>query len=110
MSLWAPWRTKFKESSYIAGKRLVDRFDYDISKEVGFCEMCIGGKHHRSHFQSTGGTCLKELLGLVHSDIYGKMNAKSIGGDKYFLTFIDDRTRYVWVYPLKHKVRLLIVS
>ena len=31
------------------------------------------------------------------------MNAKSIGGAKYFLTFIDDRRRYVWVYPLKHK-------
>ena len=48
---------------------------------------------------------MKELLGLVdvHSEIYGKMNAKSIGGAKHFLTFIDDRTRYVWVYPLKHK-------
>jgi len=31
------------------------------------------------------------------------MNAKSIGGAEYFLTFIDDKTRYVWVYPLKHK-------
>ena len=28
---------------------------------------------------------------------------KVIGGAEYFLTFIDDRTRYVWVYPLKHK-------
>ena len=31
------------------------------------------------------------------------MNAKSIGGAEHFLTFIDDKTRYVWVYPLKHK-------
>ncbi len=27
----------------------------------------------------------------------------SIGGAEYFLTFIDDYTRYVWVYPLKTK-------
>ena len=33
----------------------------------------------------------------------GKINAKSIGGAEYFLTFIDDRTHYVWVYPMKHK-------
>ena len=31
------------------------------------------------------------------------MNTKSIGGAEYFLTFIDNRTRYVWVYPMKHK-------
>ena len=26
-----------------------------------------------------------------------------IGEAKYFLTFIDNRIHYVWVYPLKHK-------
>ena len=87
----------------LAGKKLVDHFDYDGSKEIGLCETCIGGKHHKSPFPSTGGTCSKELLGLVHSDVCGKMNTKSIGGAEYFLTFIDDRTRYVWVYPMKHK-------
>ena len=39
----------------------------------------------------------------VHSDVCGKLNTKSLGGAEYFLTFIDDSTRYVWVYPLKHK-------
>lgn len=40
---------------------------------------------------------------MVHSDVCGKMNVKSLGGAEYFLTFIDDNTCYVWVYPLKHK-------
>ena len=31
------------------------------------------------------------------------MSAESLGGAEYFLTFIDDNTRNVWVYPLKHK-------
>ena len=77
-------------------------FDYDSSKHIGFCETCIGGKHQRSKF-ATSSTRWKEPLGLVHSDICGKMSAKSLGGAEYFLTFIDDNTRYVWVYPLKHK-------
>ena len=83
----------------LASNGLVNHFDYDASKEIGFCETCIGGKHHRSHFPRTGGTCSKEILGLVHSDVCEKINAKSIRGAEYFLTFIDDRTRYVWVYP-----------
>ena len=31
------------------------------------------------------------------------MNAKSLSGDEYFLTFIDDKTHHTWVYILKHK-------
>ena len=31
------------------------------------------------------------------------MGEKSMGGAEYFLTFVDDKTRYVWVYPLKKK-------
>ncbi len=33
----------------------------------------------------------------------GKINSKSLGGAIYFLTFVDDKTRYVWIYTLKHK-------
>ena len=88
----------------LAGKRLVHSIDHDVSKEkIGFCEACIGRKHHRSKFQSIGGTCSKEPLELVHSDVCGKMNPKSLGRAECFLTFIVDKTRYVRVYPLKHK-------
>ena len=38
----------------------------------------------------------------MHSDVCGKMNAKSLSGGDYFLTFIDDNTRYIWIYVLKH--------
>ena len=31
------------------------------------------------------------------------MNTRSLGGAEYFLTFIDDKTHYVWVYVLKRK-------
>ena len=32
-----------------------------------------------------------------------ELNVKSHGGAKYFPTFINDNTHYVWVYMLKHK-------
>ena len=85
---------------------LVNSFDYDLSNEISFCETCVGGKHHKSQMPTSSGTRSEELLGLVHSDVCGKISTKFIGGAEYFLTFIDDKTRYVWVYTLKHKARV----
>ena len=63
----------------------------------------LKGKHHRSKFPINEHERAKEPLALVHSDLCGKMNAKSLSGAEYFLTFIDDHTHYVWIYNLKHK-------
>ena len=57
----------------LAKKKLVDRFDYDMTSNIGFCEPCIGSKHHRSHFE-TSTSQTKEPLELVHSDMCGKRN------------------------------------
>ena len=61
------------------------------------------GKHHRHQFPTKGGKRSEEPLGLVHSDVCGTMNAKSLSGAEYFLTFIDDKTRHVSAYVLKRK-------
>ena len=75
----------------------------DLSDEVELCESCIKGKLHRTPFPSTSGRRAEEKLQLVHSDVCGKVNSKSLSGGEYFLTFVDDSTRYVWVYILKQK-------
>ena len=43
------------------------------------------------------------MLGLVYSDVCGKMSTQSLSGSEYYLTFIDDKTHYTWVYILKRK-------
>ena len=86
----------------IAREELVRRFDYDASKQIGFCETCVGGKHQRTPFASST-TQTSEVLELVHSDVCGKMQERSLGGGEYFLTFTDDKSRYTWVYILKTK-------
>ena len=86
----------------LARERLVDGFDFDASKQLTFCETCPQAKQHRTKFP-TSSTRAAEPLDLVHSDLCGKINIKSHGGAEYFLSFIDDKTRYVWVYFLRHK-------
>ena len=81
---------------------MADGFDFDAAGELTFCESCPQGKHSRAKFPSSDRRG-KEPLDLVHSDLCGKMNEKSLGGAQYFLSFIDDSTRYVWVYFLKSK-------
>jgi transposase InsO family protein len=44
-----------------------------------------------------------QKLGMVYSDVCGPFEVKSIGGNSYFLTFIDDCTRHVWLYLIEKK-------
>ena len=46
---------------------------------------------------------MSEPLELVHSDVCGKISSKSLSGAEYFVTFIDNKTRYIWVYVIKKK-------
>jgi hypothetical protein len=45
----------------------------------------------------------KEPLAIVHSDICGEMSTPTNGQKLYFITSIDDYSRYSYVYLLKHK-------
>ena len=85
---------------------MVEGFDYDPEKAsvfTEFCKSCVQGKSHRLPFPSRRIKRCDVPLGLVHSDACGKINVKSLGGAQYFLTFIDDSTRYVWIYVLQRK-------
>jgi transposase InsO family protein len=45
----------------------------------------------------------KEPLAIIHSDICGEMATPTKDQKVYFITFIDDYSRYGYVYLLKHK-------
>ena len=48
---------------------------------------------------------LKDTLDLflIHSDICDLKFVQTRGGNKYFITFVDDSTKYCYVYLLKSK-------
>jgi hypothetical protein len=43
---------------------------------------------------------------LIHSDIWGPSPTATIGGYKYFVIFIDDFSRYTWVYLMHNRFEL----
>nr|KYP54467.1 Retrovirus-related Pol polyprotein from transposon TNT 1-94 [Cajanus cajan] len=71
--------------------------------EVGFCEPCVFGKQKRVTFAKSWRMPKVEKLELVHTDVYGPTSVSSLGVSRYYVTFIDDSTRKVWVYFLKQK-------
>ena len=55
------------------------------------------------------GTMEREtnLLEIIHTDVRGPMNIEARGGYRYFLTFINDLSRYGYIYLMKHKSETL---
>ncbi|MCO5594799.1 hypothetical protein L7F22_048833 [Adiantum nelumboides] len=64
---------------------------------------CVLGKMHRFAFSQDGSVRATRKLQLVHSDVCGPMRMPSVGNSLYFVTFIDDFSKFCWVYPLKAK-------
>ncbi|KAK0580490.1 hypothetical protein LWI29_002570 [Acer saccharum] len=74
--------------------------------KLDFCEHCVMSKQTRVKF----GTAIhrtKATLDYVHTDVWGPSKNASLGGKYYFVTFIDDFSRYVWVYTMNHKDEFL---
>lgn len=72
------------------------------SGKLEFCEHCIFGKHKRVKFNTSVHTT-EGILDYVHSDLWGPARRTSLGGARYMMTIIDDYSRRVWPYFLKHK-------
>ena len=66
------------------------------------CESCLEGKMTKRSF-SAKGTRAKGPLQLVHSDVCGPVSVQARGGYEYFVTFIDDYSRYGYVYLMHRK-------
>uniref|UniRef100_A0A2N9H2Q3 Integrase catalytic domain-containing protein n=1 Tax=Fagus sylvatica TaxID=28930 RepID=A0A2N9H2Q3_FAGSY len=43
---------------------------------------------------------------LIHSDIWGPSPTATVGGSKYFVIFVDDFSRYTWIYLMHNRSEL----
>ena len=66
------------------------------------CESCIQGKMTKQPFNGTFERA-KDLLGIIHSDVCGPFKPMTRNGERYFITFTDDYSRFGYVFLLRHK-------
>ena len=78
-------------------KMLLSKGKLPKLKSVDFdmYESCILGKQIKMNFLKTGRTSKVEKLELVHTDMWGPSPVASLGGSRYYITFIDNSCRKV---------------
>jgi hypothetical protein len=71
--------------------------------DFDFYEHCLYGRKNRVKFPSSA-TRAKEILELIHSDVFGLVPIPStLGGSMYYVSFKDDLSINTWLYFLKKK-------
>jgi hypothetical protein len=90
---------KLMEKQNLVGGLLKFGIEKVMSK---VCEACQLGKQARHPFLVQTIHVSSKPLEMIHLDVW-TTKTESIGGCKYYMSFIDDHTRKVWVYFMKHK-------
>jgi hypothetical protein len=62
---------------------------------------CIKGKYVKKIKKDTKRSAT--TLEIIHTDICGPFPVKSVDGYDLFITFIDDYSRYGYIYPIKER-------
>src|ERR1700678_1362098 len=76
---------------------------YSPTKDF-FCASCVYAKATRKPAPKMRESERADVFGgEVHSDLWGKAPVESKGGKKFFVTFIDDKTRLTHLYLLAKK-------
>ncbi|GJU32968.1 zinc finger, CCHC-type containing protein [Tanacetum coccineum] len=87
----------FKRMQDMSKDGLIPAFDMDTEK----CKTCMLTKITKKPFQNVKRET--EVLELIHSDLCDLHATPSLGNKKYFVTFIDDASRFCYVYLLHSK-------
>lgn len=66
------------------------------------CEVCCEGKMTRAPFRPSESKS-SAVGDLVHTDLCGPMEVSTPRGSRYFMTMLDDYSRYCVVYLLREK-------
>jgi hypothetical protein len=72
-----------------------------VSNKKSVCDACQQAKSHHLPY-STFVSSTSFPLELVHSYVWGPA-VESIGRKCYYVSFVDDFSRFTWIYFLKYK-------
>jgi len=73
----------------------------DDASEKSICDPCQRAKSHQLPYANTNNMSTYPLQ-LIHSDVWGPA-PESVGRHTYYVSFIDDYSKYTWIYLLRKK-------
>ncbi|KAM1099692.1 hypothetical protein ACFX15_006016 [Malus domestica] len=66
------------------------------------CSTCLEGKFCKLPFVASVSKSVTPFE-VVHTDVWGPSPCISVDSFRYYVTFIDECTRYCWIFPLSNK-------
>jgi hypothetical protein len=78
----------------------------DIHFSKGVCEGCVLGKHPQEKFDKGKSQRDSAPLDLIHSDLMGPFPHPSISKARLVLIFVDDFSRFTWIYFLRQESKV----
>ena len=76
-----------------------------VLDEKLFCNACHMAKLRRTSFKYLNDRCLSPFE-CIHSDVWGPCPVESLTGCRYFVIFVDDYSRTMWLHLLKSKAEV----
>jgi transposase InsO family protein len=86
----------------IKGKVATGRVVKNDAPVPTHCGPCIRGKHHHDPFPACASHRATSFLERIHSDLHQLLVPTSTGF-RYWLLFINNYSRYFWIYLLQKK-------
>jgi hypothetical protein len=98
------WHARLSHPSYDIVRRIISTNNLSCSSfenKESICDACLRAKAHQLPY-SVSTSRSSSPLEFVFSDVWGPA-IDSFGGNKYYVSFIDDYNKFMWIYLLHHK-------
>lgn len=98
------WHSRFGHPSSTVLQHLLSKCGLSQvgSSSAAVCASCQQGKSKKLPFPTSTSRASRPLE-RVHSDVWGPSPISSISGFRFYVLFVDDFSRYCWLYPLCSK-------
>jgi len=98
------WHSRLGHPASHVVQRILSRTGLPIAstKQSFVCPACQQGKLHKLHF-GLNFSIFRHPLDLMFLDVWGPTPIVSSNGHRYFLSVVDDFSKYIWLFAMACK-------
>lgn len=96
------WHYRLGHPSNEITSFMLAKIHIPLSSSSHVCSYCLQGKMCKQPFSSTH--IVSQIpFEVIHSDVWGPTPYPSLHGHKYYVIFLDECTKFCWLFPLIKK-------
>lgn len=104
------WHNRLGHPHFRILQIIIAKYGLHVTHRDGpfMCDFCCNSKVHKDAFVRAFRKTSQPLK-LIHSDLWGSAPTLSHYGFRYYVIFIDDFSKYTWLFLLKKKSDISII-